>query len=274
MALPTSFKALGAVTVDEARIRRKLPRGTRPGVLIKNYGPTQSGKTEFALSCPGPGILISVDKQSDAVWDNSNPPAARNPDWGLIDYEMPVPGQSEDFVAAWKKYRDLLYGCINNKEAMSVCVDGDSETWDLQLLADHGKVTQIMPIKRTGTNQSRRALMSRLYFSGKIVICTHRVKPEYEAVFTPDGKPVKDSMGNDDRRPTGRSVVAGFNDDNYLWHLVLEHFKTKTGKFGIKIIKCKANTQVEGMDLVGDECNFASLVQVAYPDTPLKAWGL
>ncbi len=274
MALPTSFKSLGAVTVDEARIRRKLPRGTRPGVLIKNYGPTQTGKTEFALSCPSPGILIAVDKQADAVWDNPNPPESRQPEWGFIDYEMPVPGQSEDFVAAWRKYRDLLYECVKNKDAMTVCVDGDSETWDLQLLADHGKVTQIMPIARTGTNASRRALISRLYFSGKVVICTHRVKPEYETVYMPDGTPKKDSKGNDVREKTGRTEVAGFNDDNYLWHFVLEHFRTKAGKFAVKIIKCKANTQIEGMDLVGDECNFTSLVTVAYPDTPLKAWGL
>jgi hypothetical protein len=295
MPLPTSFKAIGATTLNEARMRRKIPGGTRPGVLIKNYGPTNSGKTEFGLSCPDPGIHLMVDKQSDAVWDNPTPPESRRPNWGLVDYQIPMPTQAGDYKEAWQNYYTKLKQCWENPDANTIVVDGDVETWELQLLADHGKVTQIMPIARTGTNAARRALLSRLYFSGKVVVCTHRVKPEYETVYTAEGKPKLDNSGNEVRRDTGRAVCAGFNDDNYLWHFVLEHFTVeakkevvpvKVGKitvnrtketpmqWGIRIIKCKANPSLQGRELIGDECNFPSLVQLAYPQVPMDAWGI
>jgi len=295
MPLPSSFKAIGAGTLDEARIRRRIPGGTRPGVLVKTFGPTNSGKTEFALSCPDPGIHLMVDKQSDAVWDNSNPPEARRPEWGMVDYQIPMPTQAGDYKEAWKDYYTKLNQCWTNPDARTLVIDGDAETWDLQLLADHGKVTQIMPIARTGTNAARRALLSRLYFSGKVVVCTHRVKPEYETVIdSSTGKPSMDKQGNEVRRDTGRTICAGFNDDNYLWHFVIEHFEVppseelvpvQIGKitvqrkkvvpmtWGLRIIKCKANPSLQGTELIGDECNFPSLVQLAYPTTPLSAWG-
>lgn len=290
--LPPSFKMLGAVTVDESRTRRIIPGGKRPGIMIKSYGVTQSGKTEFALSAPDPGIILCVDKQADGVMDNSKPPETRRDNWGWVDYELPVDKQAADFKGAWASYRDKLYECVKNADAKTVIIDGDSDTWDLQLLCDHGKLTQIMPIARTGTNASRRALLSRLYFSGKIIICTNKVKDEYETVYGTDGKPQKDSTGNDLRVKTGGTEVAGYRDNNYLFHLVLEHFRVpavelperKVGKimiparsapatWGVRVIKCKANTELEGMEFKGDECNLPTVLQAAYPNVGLKDWG-
>ena len=73
MPVPASFAQQG-FSLPARKFRR---------LMIGSDGPAGSGKTEFAMSAPGPGINISLDRGLDSVLDNPNPPATRRNDYAF-----------------------------------------------------------------------------------------------------------------------------------------------------------------------------------------------
>lgn len=284
MALPISFQSLGFKAAAQCRSRRFLPGLKRPGIMIGTEGETNTGKTEFIMSCPGPGLIIPVDRMYDAVLDNPEPPASRREDFAFKELMLSMNTMAEDHKTRWKEFYDSLIQAINNKDARTVGIDGDSDTWETQRLAEFGKLQQIPSIMYTAVNASRRAMIARCYDSGKIIVATNKIKEEYVVQKDASGNPVlKD--GKEIRVKSGNLIRQGFDDDNYLWHIQLRHLRQDarinkvTGKeiplqFGIKILKCKSNPALKDMELWGESANFAGLVELAYPNVPLKEWGL
>jgi hypothetical protein len=283
--IPPSFVKDGFQPMSLARSRRFLPGLKRPGIMIGTEGETNTGKTEFSLSAPGPGILLAVDRMIDGVLDNATPPKSRNPEFYIKEIPFPKATMAEDFKKAWEDYRVALMTAIGNPDARTVVIDGDSDSWEIQRLAAfNGQYSLIAPIRYTDVNAARRALISRLYDSGKIIIATNKLRREYGVVKDADGNPVI-YEGKEKRAETGRLVRQGFEDQNFAWGVQLRHLyrppKTNviTGReipqgWGVKVLKCKANPSLIDMELWEDECNFASLIQKIYPHVELKEWGL
>lgn len=284
MPIPQSFINDGFLPPARSRERRNLPGLKRPGIMIGTEGETNTGKTEFALSCPGPGILLAVDRMYDACLDNPNPPAARRNDYAFKECKLSMATMAENHKENWESYRADLMKAVANKDVRTVVIDGDSDTWETQRLAAFGKLTQIPSIFYADVNAARRALIARLFDSGKIIVATNKIKEEYGVVRDAQGNAVMKD-GKEVREKTGKLIRQGFDDDNYLWHIQLRHFFTsatinkKTGaqipmQFGIEILKCKSNPQLKGERLLGDDANFAGLVSLCYPNVGLKEWGL
>jgi hypothetical protein len=192
---------------------------------------------------------------------------------------------SENFAQNWQTYYEILMKAIKNIDARTVGIDGDSDTWETQRLAEFkGQYTQIPSILYTKVNAARRALIARLYDSGKIIVATNKIKREYGIIRDGEGNAIlKD--GREQREHTGNLIRQGFEDQNYAWGIQLRHLykpagtNKKTGKtypqdWGIKVLKCKANPGLIGEELWGDSCNFASLVELAYPNVAPEEWGL
>lgn len=290
MPIPKSFFDAGFMTLEQARERRNLHGLKRPGIMISTYGKTNTGKTEFILSCPGPGVILAVDRMFDAVLDNPNPPESRRNDFVFKEMTLPKESMAEDFGKYWADYRDSLYKAIKIPEALTVAIDGDSDTWELQRLAQFGKLSQVPPHLYVTVNAARRALIARCYDTGKIIVATNKVKEEYIVQKDEEGNPVlKD--GKEVRVRSGKEVKQGFDDDNYLWHIILEHLYhppvtrkiKKDGKdvtvtdpqeWGVKIVKCKSNPEVQGMELWGGDATFTGVVTLAYPHVEPQEWGL
>jgi len=173
-----------------------------------------------------------------------------------------------------------------------VGIDGDSDSWELQRLAEFGKLTQIPPLFYGNVNAARRALYARCWDSGKIIIATNKVKADYEDKLDEEGNPVIDEKSGKPVQVKSKNVKRqGFQDQDYLWQIQLRHLfkpaeeKEITGgpragqiiktspQWGIRILKAKANPMVEGEELWGDQCNFSGLVQLVYPQVPLELWG-
>lgn len=283
--IPPSFATDGFQPMDLARQRRFLPRLKRPGIMIGTEGETNTGKTEFMLSCPGPGIILAVDRMFDAVLDNPNPPSWRRDDFVFKEIALSKATQQADHAAVWRDYYENLIRAINNKDAVTVGIDGDSDTWELQRLAEFkGQFTQIPSILYTVVNAARRALLARLYDSGKIIVATNKIKDEYVTLKDEQGNAVlKD--GKEQRGKSGRQIKQGFDDDNYLWHIQLKHLyraakfnsvlkRTIPQGWGVQVLKCKSNPGLIGTELWGGDCNFATVIKLAYPQVDLKEWGL
>ncbi len=155
---------------------------------------------------------------------------------------------------------------------MTVGLDGDSDSWELQRLAEFGKLTQVPEHLYSNVNAARRAMIARAFDSGKNYIATNKLKREYEdnkeGVLGTDGK-LKQVW-------TGEYTRQGFRDQNYLWQIQLRHMskpsyfneivkKQIPTQYGIRILKCKANSELVGTELWGPDCTFAGLVQTVYP---------
>jgi hypothetical protein len=272
MTLPASFLKDGFLPPSQIRKGRRLMIGTE--------GAANTGKTEFILSAPGPGIVICLDRGFDAMLDNPTPPQTRRPDYAFKVVQAPLASQSQDpkfYLEYWRSFYADYKKALDNKDARVVAVDGDSDSWELQRLAENGKLTGIVPLGYTGLNASRRAMYARAYDSGKIIIATNKLKKKYETKYRPDGSPDVGADGKEIREWDGKSYERqGFDDHEYLWQIQLKHLYRTTAngqEWGIQILLCKPDRMLEGMELWGPDCNFASLVQTVYPHIPLSEWG-
>lgn len=286
MALPPSFLRDGFEPASAARKRRHLPRLNRPGIMIGTEGETNTGKTEFGLSAPGPGIVLCVDRGFDGVLDNPNPPASRRSDFAFKVIDAPMASQAAqvDYLAAWRSFYADYKRALSNPDCLTVLLDGDSDTWELQRLAAFGKLTQVPSLFYTEVNAARKAMVATAWNSGKIIIATNKIRDEYVTEYDAKGSPVMDNQGKERRKKSGTQIRQGFADQDYLWQIQLRHLYQEqavnsiTGKdipqaWGIRILKCKPNPAIQGIELWAENCNFASLVQLAYPNVSLKEWG-
>jgi len=281
--LPRSFTTGGYNLPEQVRLVQG--RKNKKRIMIGTDGPANSGKTEFACSAPGPGQVICLDRGFDGMFDNPNPPVTRRSDFGFKVVLLPKAGQARqsDFLDYWREFYKEYLDALANPDSLTVVIDGDSDSWELQRLAEFGKLTQIPSIMYTNVNAARRAMYNRAFDSGKIVIATNKISKDYRPLLNPDGTPqLKD--GKEVREWDGKSYSRqGFADQDYLWHLQIRHLyepayvndkrKEVPQQWGIKIMACKANRALVGTELWGDECNFQSLVSVVYPHIPLEDWG-
>jgi hypothetical protein len=284
MPLPPSFAQSGFSPGQNAlksRKRIKLPNGRylKP-LLIGTEGETDTGKTEFLMSCPRPGIILALDKAFDPCLDNPNPPEWRDADSFYFDVTA-IPaettGSKEDYVEYFTTLRTRYYAALDNPDALTIATDCDSDFWELHRLAEFGKLAGIWPQTLYHKPYAqKRAMISKAWESGKVIIAANKLRAEYKA--EPDDK------GNDVSKPTGKLVRSGFPDQSYLWTIQLRHLfepkhinlitkKEVPNRWGIRILKCKANMELVGEELWGDDCNFAGLVQFVYPNIPIEDWG-
>lgn len=272
MPLPLSFAKAGFIQPPTPKYRR---------LMLSLEGPTNTGKSEFAHSAPGPGIFIAQDRGLEAALHNSNPPPTRQPNffYDVVPAPLAEGSTHEQYKAAWKDYRDNhVYKAIAIPDCRTIILDGDSDSWETQRLAAFGKLTQIPSIMYTGVNAARRLFISRLYDSGKIIISTNKVKKTYKQVYNVDGSPKLTDTGKPLREWDGKSYERqGFEDHDYLWQIQLRMIYDETRKeserFGAFIIKAKANPSMQNYTLWGDECNMQTLLQIVYPNFPLSDWG-
>lgn len=278
MALPASFARDGF---------GPIPKTAKKRLLIGTEGASDTGKSEFALSAPGPGIMLMLDRMADGMLDNPTPPPTRNPNFAYKVIKVPLVGTETQakYLEYWTEFRTTFYRALDNPDCRTVIIDGDSDSWELQRLAEFGKLQQVPSIMYTAVNASRRALISRAWDSGKVVIATNKIKDIYVDKVNPQtGLVEKGNDGKPLRVKSGEAEAQGFGDTDYLWHIRLRHLykpermNTASGKmdpaeWGVKILKCKANTQLKDTELWGEDCNFRTLVELVYPKIPMSEWG-
>lgn len=269
MALPQSFAAQGFGPLVKPKFKR---------LMIGTDGLSGTGKTEFILSAPGPGIVICLDRGFEAMKDNPHPPPTRRQDYAFKVIQAPL--NSQALIETYREYWRSFYGdytkALSIPECRTVGVDGDSDSWELQRLAEWGKLAGVgKSLVYAGVNAARRAMYARAWDSGKIVIATNKSSRHYKPIMKPDGTYLLGSDGKPEREWDGKSFERqGFGDQDYLWHIQLTHlYNAEKQEWGIRLNKAKADPSVEGLELWGADCNFASLVQVVYPQIPLSEWG-
>lgn len=285
MAVPSSFTRDGFVSLEQAR---RKPGTKFRRLMIATEGRADTGKTEFILSCPGPGLGVIVDRGFDGVADNPKPPPTRRSDFAfkLVQASAPSMATQDKWIEQWKTFYVAVRSALANTDALTVAIDGDSDSWELQRLAEHGKLTGVFPATRyTDVKAKRRGFYYEWWDSGKIIIATNKLKEEWADILDAHGNPIKDTSGENKRESTGNYIAQGFPDQEYLWQIRIRHlFKPASyntvlkrdipKQWGLKVLRSKANMDVVGQELWGEDATFTGLVQLVYPQIPLTEWGL
>lgn len=285
--IPQSVFKAGYYTPEVARRRGRKYRG----LMLAIEGRSDTGKTEFMLSAPGPGSILAMDRGFDAVFDNPNPPPTRRSDFGILPLQCPVAtdfNTAAEYIPYYRAFYQKCMETITIPEIRTFGIDGDNLSWDLQRLAEWGKLTGVYPqTKYFEPTAARMSFYFKLWESGKIIITTNMMTDEYRDVIDPKtGVAVRDEKGESKRERTGDSVAKGFRDQEYLWQVRIRTlYKAPLtrvafgkeikvpGQFGLRITKCKPVPSLIGTELWGDSCNFAGLVQTVYPHIALDDWG-
>lgn len=275
MALPLSFQQQGFMT----------PKAKRRRLTVNSDGETNTGKTEFMMSAPSPGIIVTIDRGWEACYQSEEPPESRQPDWAILPIEPPMisAGTQNEFIKYWIDIRDTLYRAAANKDALTVCLDGDSDSWEIQRMATFGRAEQVPPLMYKTANAERRAFIAKLHDAGKNLVFSNKVKDGYEDTVNEKGQTVSVKSGQIERQ--------GFKDTKYLWQVSIRHLR-KDGQtieitkgpragtvvrtppsFGLEIIECKPKMSLNGQQLWDGDCNFQGLIKAIYPNSPLSEWG-
>lgn len=295
MSLPASFARDGFKPADYTRKYKRMMIGTE--------GETESGKTEFMLSAPGPGIIISIDRGIEGLLLNPAPPSTRRDDFAVDVITVPLltGGLKDDFEKGWTNVRERTYKALRNTDALTVCLDTDNVSWELQQLAEFGKIAQVSPGMRMQSpiKSARRLFISRMFDSGKNVIASNMLTDDYEDVRDAEGKIKLDDRGRVEQVRSGQRRRQGFSDQAYLWQVQLRHLSKKEKKevvipakllggkiikpaskqvitkvsYGIEILKCKFRGDIVGDQLWDEDCNFMGLAKHIFPDTTPEEWG-
>lgn len=286
MSLPPSLERDGFISPTKLYTAKKYR-----GLMIDIEGESGTGKTEFMMSCPEPVAIIGVDSQVHAPLDNPNPPSSRGKDLAIFPIDAPIDSgaenQSKDaFLKYWFKFTGALYKGLDNQDVRTVGIDGDSDSYELQRMAEFGKLSGVAQLDYKNINTVRKTLYKRAYDSGKIIVATSKVKEVWVNVYEEDGVTKKlTKRGNEVREPSGEFKIEGYANREYLWDVRLRGIfepkrinsltkKEVPMRWGMQIIRCKANRSLEGDTLYGSDCCFRGLVEYIYPNIPIAKWGL
>lgn len=268
-------------------------------MMITLQGEPNTGKTEFILSAPGPGVNFCIDPGYEACELNPNPPDTRNKlitnyPWRLLP-NLGVPGSPEaaqaEYANSWGLFYNAYFAMLEHPDVITGALDGGTEQWEAVRLALWGKIDQIMQLNYTQAYGLIKAFSWRQCESGKNVIQTYKLKEKYVDKLDAFGAPVMDKTGKKERIASGVSERDGYLNTKYLWSVQLEtiyeegrtfviplgknkgQVKKTPGRFGLKILECKYVKEMTGTILWGSDCNFAGLIKAIFPKDNLADWG-
>lgn len=235
------------------------------GILISDEGLQKCGKTEFGLSMPDPLFVLNLNLGLAGVIEKH---IKEGRTIYVQDIQIPftaaLPGAGFTVLSTaaaekWKTAILSLQEALHDTTVKSIFIDTASELWDLLRIARLGKLTQVMPVQYASVNAEFRQLLQVLLCSGKNVVLSHKVKPEYV---------------NDQK--TNRFERAGFGDVGFdvQVELVSSRDLKREGddQFAITFDDCRANKNLVGTTLYGKDVNFLKVVSLIYPDTKPEDW--
>lgn len=235
-------------------------------LVVALDGLEKGGKTNFALTAPGPLAYQNWDIGDEGVIEKFQ---TTKTVW-RSDYTITVEKEdSQETIMAkvkpeWercvKDYKIALAG-IQAGKIRSIVKDTSSEEWEALRLARLGKLTQVMPHHYTALNSEYRNLIREIYNTIGNMILLHKLKAEW-----------KDNPLTGKGNKTGGWERAGYSDTGFLVQVNATAYRDKDGHFHILVRDCRQNPACAGLDLVDDMATFPWLGVNVYPETELSDW--
>lgn len=241
----------------------KATIGDKKSLVCSVDGPSKSGKTEFALSMPGPLCIHDFNCGTRGVIE---PWILKGKEIYKFEYEVPLTGKLPGATivdlpgAAQKVWTTFVEQFLASLSIMrSVVIDLGSEAWELIRLARLGKLDKILAVNYGAVNIEFRQLTQKALRSGVNVAFLHKVRPKYV---------------ND--KPTAEMERAGFGDIGYDVEATLttvrDSQKKGVDQFSIAIDECRNNLMANGLVFTGSDMTFAKVASAIFPTTKEEDW--
>lgn len=265
----------------------------KPRLVVALDGLEKQGKTNFALTAPGPLVYQNWDFGDEGVVQKfQSDKVIYRADYGYIittgDTQQTI---MEKALPEWLRmivdYRIALQR-LREGAAKTLIKDTSSEEWKQLRLARFGKLTQIMPHHYTALNAEYENLIKEVYDTPGNMVLLHRLKSEWqEAGAGSGGGGILGAMGGGSKGgKTGQMIRDGYSQmgnvvqvNALAWREAKpgDDPKAPTGPFHITVRDCRQNPNLAGLDLcsegpLGNMCTFAWLAVHVYPNTTLTDW--
>lgn len=262
MDIPKRLEKFGLVKPTVPKRRR---------LVCTSEGGPGVGKTDFFYrTFPKPSLTINIDLNDEGVTE-------KYADKDVLVKRVPVPAEHDKARdrGIFDELMELYETSVAGDWFRSVMIDEGAALYTLCRRAfldglDFGEADQ----KDYTPINSR---MSRFYTLAKQerfnLYIPHRQKKERARVKNPrSGK-----WGSEE---TGRMIYSGWKDALYesQCHLLMRKDPQKNSKgkllskFEAEIVKCTANSEIEGRVLFDDDINLPNLGELVFPQSDAKDW--
>lgn len=260
-----------------SNVFKKPPKQFEYYLTLNTEGNERTGKSNFMFTAPGEIGVIMLDRNTENVAikaqklgksiklaDFTDPNPKTNP--GLCMHAIqPMQAIKSDksfYEKRWEKIKEIYSNFLEDPTIRTIALDTGTQIYEDIRLARFGKLTQVMPIHYGPVNSELREMI--LAAKGKNLIVTHKLGKEYKNDKW-DGKSFE-SKGWSDMR---------FNTQITLRHsceMVADDDGVRHPQFKITIEDCNQDPTLKGLELTDDECTFANLAQLVYPDADSDIW--
>ena len=246
--------------------------GRRHRLVVSVAGLDKSGKTNFALTSPGPIAYANFDTGLEGVVDKFRKDGKQV---YSNDYRVVLPPGVSDPTAVsaignkmWEEYKADVRAALKSPLIRTIVTDTESETWELVRIARFGKLAQVMPHHYGPVNAEYRNFMNEVYDTDKNLVLLGRMKDEWENTVNAQGKEVG--------RKTGKLERVGMKDIPYIVQLNaiarFDPFAEDGNRFSLEIVNCRQNSSLCGLVLPQDLCTFAQIASLVYMDSDEREW--
>jgi hypothetical protein len=240
-----------------------------PRLVCAIDGLEKGGKTNFALTMPGPIAYQSFDIGLEGVIEKFQ----ATKEIFLAEYSLKIDKDSdpkkvvEKVEPEWnrfvKDYKDVMLPGMRTGKIRSGVWDTGSEIWEAIRLARLGKLTQVMPHHYTALNMEFQNLVREVFDTTGNMCILHKLKAEW-----------KDNPSTGKGNKTGNYERAGYSGMGFLVQVNATAWRDPfTNVFHLTVKDCRQNPKVAGLDLEGDQCTFPWLAIAVFPQTTLEDWG-
>jgi hypothetical protein len=238
------------------------PDKPKPRIIMSIDGKEGTGKTELALSAPGPMGYQSLDIGTEGVIEKH---VKAGKEIYLKEYHNPLEGgdlsdpaimaraqtKAEETMDAFTDdFKTLLESGVK-----TVVWDTASELWQILRLARFGKLLKVMPLHYGPVNLEYLSLVKQAYLTDTNLILIHKVKAVWE-----------------DNEKTNDIERNGMNETGYLVQVDVNTYKDDDGDFHAFITKCRAKDSLTGEDYPDPMNTFPIIASEVYPDTDEDDW--
>jgi hypothetical protein len=223
-------------------------------LIYRSWGWDKTGKNHFGFTMPDPilGLYLDPAGTEGVAQRFIKGEFGAKKDIRGIQYRF---NKSKDGQSKAIEIRDQWIEDYAHALTVARSIQWDeTETWELFRFAEFGSESALQ--REYGPlNGMYRGLIQDAFDAGVNLQMIQKVKVKY-----------KNDKPTDDMNPQGFQMAGN------IVQVSLEHSWDEDEGFNVKIVNCRQNTDIWGMNLKGDDINFQTLGTLVYPDSQVEDW--
>lgn len=244
-------------------------------VLMEAYGDTDTGRSTFALTAPGPIAYIHTYEKVGGLFQ---PIKKAGKEVRPCKVGGVMRGSTEEVMALASAAAARLEHAIADAYswARSIILDTHTEMWQIIQLARLGSLSR--DERKEKDIQKGQLVYAEINARWKSIMKHHRVQADltnYTNLIiigqtTEEYKKVPNSHSNA-KQATGRTIAAGMKETGYLCDVRLRLKRSRESEFSAVIEKPWNAGHLRGFEVEGEQLNFADIMGMI-TETDASEW--